>query len=214
MDRVVERFRRIDLLLPMYASQNFEYFENRSTDFPYETHRQNLENVIRIGPRWVVPGSAGFRFCDDQAWLYNFLFPISRERFTGDLRGLGYAGNIQIMNPGDVIEIDGTDIIYHPSASDAAVMVEDDTTKIRFDPTAPVPELADPNPDGWSREELIRTIRPYVLEGMASYARAGYQRSDKVIDFYRQHAARYALGVVYPETPRLAAAPKAVSRRV
>lgn len=197
--QVIERFGRIDLLVAMYASQNFEYFENRSTEFPYETHRENLENVLRIGPRWVVPGSAGFRFCGDHAWLNAFLFPISRERFVADLRTLGYAGFTRIMSPGDVIEIDGSEVIYHPNASDAAVMVEDDTAKIRFDPTAPVPELTDPNPDGRSRDELVRTIRPYILEGMAGYARAGYRLDDKVVGLHRQHAARYALGVVYPE---------------
>lgn len=201
IDRVLQRFRKIDLLLAMYASQNFEYFESRSTEFPYETHRKNLENVIRIEPRWVVPGSAGFRFFGDHAWLNSFLFPISPERFVGDLRGLGYLGNTQIMNPGDVIEIRGAEVAYHPSASDLAITVDDDRAHIRFDPTAPVPELTDPNPEGRPREELARSIRPYVLDGMAGYARAGYRQGDKVVGLYRQRRARYALAVVYPEGP-------------
>lgn len=85
VDAITERFGQMDLLLTMYASQNFEFFESRSTDFPYETHRVNLENVVRIRPRAVVPGSAGFRFAGDQAWLNRFLFPISRARFLADL---------------------------------------------------------------------------------------------------------------------------------
>ena len=47
----------------------------------------------------------------------------------------------------------------------------------------------------------MRTIRPYLLEGMGGYASAGYQRGDRVVGLYRQRAARYALGVVYPEGP-------------
>jgi UDP-MurNAc hydroxylase len=201
IDRVVERFGSVDLLLAMYASQNFEYFETRSTEFPYQTHRLNLENALRIAPRWIVPGSAGFRFCGDQAWVNSFLFPISRERFVGDLQRLGYAGNAQIMNPGDVIEIDGAAITYHPRVSDVAVMIEDDTPKIRFDPTTSVPELTDPNPEGRSREELARIIRPCIREGMASYVRAGYGLGDRVIGLYRDHAVRYVLGIVYPDGP-------------
>ncbi len=197
--RVVERFNRIDLLFAMYASQNFEYFESRSTEFPLETHRQNLENVMRIAPRWVVPGAAGFRFCGDHAWLNAFLFPIDRDRFVADLRRLGFRGGARIMNPGDVVEIEGGEATYHPGASDAAAMVADDTPAIRFNPTAPVPELTDPNPEGRSREELAGSIASFVMQGMAEYARSGYRLDDKVIGLYRRHAARYALGVIFSE---------------
>jgi hypothetical protein len=199
--RVMERFGHIDLLFAMYASQNFEYFESRSIEFPCETHRANLENVMRIAPRWVVPAAAGFRFCGDHAWLNAFLFPIDRDRFVTDLRRLGFRGRAQIANPGDVIEIEGGEAAYRPGASDAAVMVEDDTSAIRFDPTAPVPELKDPNPDGRSRDQLAGSIKSFVLEGMAEYARSGYRLDDRVIGLYRQHAARYALGIVFPEGP-------------
>lgn len=199
IDRIRGRFGRVDLQIAMYASQNFEYFENRSTEFPYEIHRQNLENAIRIGARRVVPGSAGFRFCGDHAWLNAFLFPISRERFVGDLRRLAFPGGTFVMNPGDVIELDRAGCVQRAGGSEAAVMEKDDTARIRFDPTASVPELVDPNPDGCRREELEETVRSFVMGGMASYARSGYRQSDKVIDLYRQHAVRYALGVVYPE---------------
>jgi hypothetical protein len=82
---VLERFGRLDLLFAMYASQNFEFFESQSPNFPFETHRENLENILKIRPRMVAPGSAGFRFCADHAWLNAFLFPISAERFLAHL---------------------------------------------------------------------------------------------------------------------------------
>jgi hypothetical protein len=196
---VVGRFGGIDLLFAMYASQNFEYFDNRSTEFPYEIHRQNLENAMRIAPRWVVPGAAGFRFCGDHAWLNHFLFPISRERFIADLKRLGFGGEIRMMNPGDVIELDRGRASYLPAASEIAVTVQDDTAALRFDPTAPVPDLVDPNPEGWSRAELERIIDRFVMEGMALYTRSGYATGDRVIDLYRQRAAHYALGIVFAE---------------
>jgi hypothetical protein len=105
--RVRERFGRVNLLFAMYASQNFEFFESWTTTFPFEDHQRNLENVLRIHPRMVAPGAAGFRFCGDHAWLNAFLFPISRERFVTDLKRLDPDISTQIMNPGDVFEIDG-----------------------------------------------------------------------------------------------------------
>ena len=198
IDAVKERFADIDLLFAMYASQNFEYFENRSTEFPYEIHRQNLENVMRIAPRSVVPGAAGFRFCGNHAWLNRFLFPISRERFVGDLKRLGFRGDAQIMNPGDSVEIEGGRVSYQPGASDAAVTVEDDTPSLRFDPTAAVPDLTDPNPEGRTGAELKSIIDPFVIEGMAAYAGSG-DAGDRVIDLYRRHGVHYALGIVFAD---------------
>src|SRR5256885_11170632 len=113
-------FRRVlfrsDLLFAMYASQNFEFFESLTTRFPTETHQQNLEAVVRIGPRTVVPASAGFRFCGVHEWLNAFLFPISRARFVDDLGQLSPQTGTIVMKPGDVIDIDGEHIRHRPAA--------------------------------------------------------------------------------------------------
>ncbi len=198
IDAVKQRFGRIDLFFAMYASQNFDYFERRSLEFPYETHQQNLANVIRIDPRTVAPGAAGFRFCDAHAWLNPFLFPISRRRFAEDLERLRFRGAIAIMNPGDVFDIASGRIAHRPGASAIAAMEEDDSAAIDFDPTAPVPALSDPNPDGWSKHALHRVIAP-LIEGLASYARDGGTGADKVISLYRRHGAAYALAIVFPD---------------
>jgi hypothetical protein len=200
IDAVIEQVGGIDLLFAMYASQNFEYFDNRSAEFPYEIHRENLAHVMQIAPRSVVPGAAGFRFCGSHAWLNRFLFPISRELFVADLKRLGFAGGTQIMNPGDIIEIDHGGATYLRGASQVAIMVEDDTAALRFDPTGSVPDLTDPNPEGCSRAELERIIGPF-MEGMAAYARSGHGTGDKVTGLYRRFAARYALGIVFAEGP-------------
>jgi hypothetical protein len=198
IDAVKQRFGRIDLLFAMYASQNFDYFDRRSVEFPYETHRQNLANVIRIDPRAVAPAAAGFRFCGAHAWLNPFLFPISRRRFAEDLERLSFRGAVAIMNPGDVFDIASGRIVHRPGTSAIAVMEEDDSAAIDFDPTAPVPALNDPNPDSWSKHAIRRIIDP-LIEGLASYAQAGGNGADKVISLYRRHGAAYALAIVFPD---------------
>ena len=199
VEAVKYRFGTIDLLFAMYASQNFEYFEGRSTEFPHETHRENLEIALRIDPRMATPGSAGFRFAADRAWLNSFVFPISRERFVADLSKLGFCGTTQIMNPGDVFNINGGNVAHLPGASAVAELIADDTNKIRFDPTAPVPDLLDPNPDGASRASLVEIIDSFIAEGINAYARAGYQNDDRLIGLYRGHRVRYAIAVVLPD---------------
>ena len=194
---VRQRFGRIDLLFAMYASQNFDYFDRRTVEFPFETHRQNLANVMRIDPCTVAPGAAGFRFCGAHAWLNPFLFPLSRRRFAEDLQRLSFGGAIAIMNPGDVFDIAPGRVVHRSGASAIAVMDEDDSAAIDFDPTAPVPALSDPNPDGRPRQALRRVIDP-LIAGLADYVRAGGD-ADKVISLYRRHGAIYTLSVIFPD---------------
>jgi len=197
---ITERFGRVDLLVAMYACQNFEFFESRSTIFPFEDHRQNLENVFRIHPRLVSPGSAGFRFCGDHAWLNAFLFPISRERFVSDLHQLDPGIATQIMNPGDVFEMTADLVRFHPGASEIAVMTEDDTASVRFDPTASIPDLRDPNPDGYSEEHLTQVTARFVTEGMATFVREGYPKKEKIVSLYRQNRVHYSIAIVFPDS--------------
>ena len=183
----------------MYASQNFEFIESRTTTFPFDNHRQNLESVLSIRPRVVVPGSAGFRFSGDHEWLNAFLFPISRERFAADFNQLDPSIATHIVNPGDISELCDGRVSYHPQASQTAVTTEDDTSQIRFDPTAPIPALSDPNPDGYSSTLLTEVTERFVTQGLRTFVRDGYQSRKTIVTQYRELRASYAIVVVFPD---------------
>ena len=87
-------------------------------------------------------------------WTNAFLFPISGERFRSELQRLvpGHASAEE--HPGDVFEVSRGAVTRRAGASSVATMVEDDTDRIIFDPTAPVPPLTDPNCDGYTPEIL------------------------------------------------------------
>ena len=195
IDAVLGRFGRIDLLFARYASQNFDFFESRSTEFPVEEHRQNLESVLRIRPRLVAPASAGFRFCGSHEWLNAFLFPMSAERFVADLERLDASVSSAIIMPGDVFEITPDGVAHRAGASAIGVTEEDDRARIRFDPTAPIPELRDPNPDGYSMERLAAVTELFVRDGVGGFLDGGHE----IVLRYRALAASYAVGIVFPD---------------
>jgi L-ascorbate metabolism protein UlaG (beta-lactamase superfamily) len=190
------RFGAPDVLLAMHASQNFEFFESLSAVFPFQTHARNLETAMRIGPRVVVPASAGFRFCGEHEWLNAFLFPISRDRFATDLRRLMPDLDVTLMDPGDVLEVGDGEVEHHRAASSVARTESDDTARLRFDPSATVPALVDSNPDGYSTDQLERAVTE-VEHDIGRWAMSS--RRDTVVDAYTRHGVRYRIGVVFPD---------------
>lgn len=198
IDSVRERAGKIDLLFAMHASQNFDFFQSRATGFPYASHEMNLSTVARIAPTMVVPGAAGFRFCGPAEWANPFLFPISRERFLRDLKELAPSIDASIGNPGDVFEVSGGKVTRRPAAARFASMVEDDTAMLRFDPSAPLPPLTDPNPPGYMRQRIELAVEQ-VFEGLSSFVARAYSEADAVVDSYRDLHATYSVRVVFPE---------------
>jgi L-ascorbate metabolism protein UlaG (beta-lactamase superfamily) len=199
MPETLKQSGNIDLLFAMYASQNFNFFESRGTGFPHKMHEMNLNTVMAIKPNMAVPGSAGFRFAGaGMEWCNAFLFPMARERFVADLARLAPNIPTRIANPGDVFVVDGGKIEHRPAASSMAKMIEDDTDKLRFDPTAPIPKLEDPNPGGFSSERLAAGVED-CLEGFSRFVRDAYSAGDPVLDVYRRLRATYAVGVVFPD---------------
>jgi hypothetical protein len=190
---------QIDLLFAMYASQNFGFFESKPVGFPVQMHQMNLQNVVAIAPGVVVPGSAGFCFRGPMAWCNSFLFPISRERFVADLAQLAPDIKSCIANPGDVFELDRGTVRHLPGASPVASLLAEDTSRLRFDPTAAVPPLSDPNAEHYSAEQL-RQAAEVCLQGLGEFVLAAYRAGDPVVEEYRRLGASYAVGVVFPES--------------
>jgi len=191
----------IDLLFAMYASQNFDFFASRETSFPHQMHAMNLDNVMAIRPRMTVPGSAGFRFAGTgMEWCNAFLFPMSRERFIADLAHVAPSLETRLANPGDVFEIAGGAVKHHVAASPIARTLEDDTRLLRFDPTASIPPLQDPNPGRLSLQHLRAGVED-CLTGFVQFARTAYASADPVVDEYRRLRATYAVGVVFDGSP-------------
>lgn len=188
----------IDLLFAMHASQNFGFFQDRSTGFPHASHKINLATVLSIKSRLTVPGAAGFCFAGEIEWCNAFLFPVSREQFVADLRTLEPNLATAIANPGDVFEIDAGTVQHRAGASEVARMLEDDTWRLRFDPTAAVPALKDTNPDQYSGEQL-RSEVSNVISGLETQLRSSYGGAEKLVALFRELAASYAIEVVFPD---------------
>ncbi len=196
---VRRRYGRVDLLFAMYASQNFDFFDSLGSEFPRETHRQNLESALRIAPRLLVPASAGFRFADEHSWLNPFLFPVSRERFAEDLRALDAGFSVALLDPGDQVILGGGDPRVARAASSIAKTLDRSTNAIRFDPTAPIPPLRDPNPELLMPSEMRETIASFLDTQLLPHCAAALSQPRTLAARYRDEGVVYGIEVIFPD---------------
>jgi hypothetical protein len=195
---VKRRYGRVDLLFAMYASQNFDFFDSLESEFPCEIHRRNLENALAIAPCLLVPASAGFRFAGEHAWLNPFLFPVSRERWAEDLRALDDAISVALLDPGDQVVLTGGVPRVARGASPIASTLDASTTAIRFDPTAPIPPLRDPNPRGLRPSEMRETITSFLEKELLPHCVGALGQPDSLAARYRREGVVYGIEVIFP----------------
>src|SRR5215831_3115513 len=185
---------QLDVHLAMYASQNFHLFESKREQTA-ALHGINLHTACLLAARCVVPAAAGFRFTDDLAWLNRHVFPISRTRFVDDLRQLNPALCTAELNPGDTLVIERGDITVHRQATDFVTMIEDDTHRIAYDASAPIPPLYDPNPAGYGLQGLHEFAQGVLEIGLPQYLVRGIATGDHVVTQYLQYSVVYQVDV-------------------
>jgi UDP-MurNAc hydroxylase len=196
---VRRRYGGVDLLFAMYASQNFDFFDSLESEFPRETHGRDLESAVRIGPRLLVPASAGFRFAGEHSWLNPFLFPVSRERFAEDLRALDTGISVALLDPGHQVILGRGAPRLAQAASSIAKTLESGTGAIRFDPTAPIPPLRDLNPERLMPSEMRETIASLLEKQLLPHCAEALGQPRTLAARYREERAVYGIEVFFPE---------------
>lgn len=203
----VERLRQevgpVDVHLAMYASQHFGFFESQQ-QHTAALHAVNLNTVRQLNARCVIPASAGFRFTDELAWLNAHVFPISRERFLADLGALQPAQQSALVNPADTVVLTKAGIDILPQVAPYVTLLEEDTWRLAYDPSAPVPPLHDANPAGYGLQGLQEFAQGVLEVGLTQYLHRGCASgTDPVVQQYLAHAVVYQVEVVFPDAARL-----------
>jgi L-ascorbate metabolism protein UlaG (beta-lactamase superfamily) len=197
ISRLRTEFGQLDVHIAMFASQDFNVFHNKPNSIS-RAHTRNLDAAITLGAKVVVPGSAGFRFVDELGWLNQYVFPIERQRFADDLRRLQPETTVETINPGDVMEIEGGEVTVHRQASPFVHMTADDTDRLRYDPTSPVPELADRNAPEYPLDALHSYIEQLMESSFVQYLDTMLNADGPVTEYLECNAV-YRVEVVFPD---------------
>ena len=115
---------------------NFNHHKN--LNLPFDEYRSFLKVVGALKPKFVVPGSASFRYRDELSFLNHYSFPTTSEQFLSDLAI--FCPDIQSSTflSGDIAYISKNGVTIERQASDFVKLKEDDSNKIVFKPVMEV----------------------------------------------------------------------------
>jgi len=118
---------------------NFSF--HNTIELPMEEYSSFLKVAGACRPKFVVPGSAGFRYRDEFEFLNQYSFPTTQEQFLRDLKEFCPEINSSSFYPGDVATITKEGVRISSSSSDFIKIKENDGHKIEFKPVLEVPPI-------------------------------------------------------------------------
>ena len=118
---------------------NFNF--HNTVELPMEEYSSFLKVAGACRPKFVVPGSAGFRYRDEFKFLNQYSFPTTQEQFLRDLKSFCPEINSSSFYPGDVANITKEGVQISRGSSDFIKIKEDDGHQIEFKPVLEVPPI-------------------------------------------------------------------------
>jgi hypothetical protein len=115
---------------------NFNH--HKSLNLPFDEYCSFLKVAGALMPKFVVPGSASFRYRDELSFLNHYSFPTTSEQFLSDLSIFCSDIKSSTFLSGDIAYISKDGVKIERQASDFVALKEDDSNKIVFKPVMEV----------------------------------------------------------------------------
>jgi len=141
---------------------NFSF--HQSLNLPFEEYNSYLQVVKALSPKFSVPGSAGFRYRDEYAFLNQYSFPSTQEQFLMDLAEFCPEVKTETFFPGDVAEISPGGVDLQRQASDFVSTIENDSYLLEFKPVAEVSPIRTLTKDSEQHKLEMNAVIQFVEE--------------------------------------------------
>lgn len=163
VDHIVKSFGKLDLVHSRFVpllEGNFSY--NKPCSLPFDEYCSFLNIIKTLAPKFVVPGSAAFRYRDEIGFLNHYSFPTTQKQFLRDLASFcpGVAGG-EFLN-GDLAHVTPEGVRIEPNGSDFIRRAEDDSHLAAFKPVMEVPPIRTRTRDLTLHEKEMQVIRNFL----------------------------------------------------
>ena len=163
IDHIKQLYGGVDLahsrFLPLLEG-NFTY--HKPVTLPFDEYCSFLNAMRALAPKFVVPGSAAFRYRDEFAFMNHYTFPTTQEQFLGDLSEFCPEIQSSTFLSGDVAHISPSGVRVESQGSDFVRTVEDDSYRVAFKPVLEVSPIRTQTADPAQHEQEMNAIRDFI----------------------------------------------------
>ncbi len=160
---ICELYGQIDMahgrFVPLLEG-NFAY--NKPFVLPFNEYCSFLNVMKALNPKFVVPGSAAFRYRDEFSYLNAYTFPTTQEQYLRDLKAFCPEVECGMYLSGDVAHIETSGVRIEKQSSDFVRVREDDSQRVVFKPVMEVPPIRTQTTDPKQYEQEMTAIRNFV----------------------------------------------------
>ena len=135
---------------------------NKPLTLPISEYCTFLNIVKALNPRFVVPGSAAFRYRDELLFMNQVSFPITQDQFLRDLEAFCPEVPKAPFFPGDIAHISKEIIEIKKQSSDFVQVREDDSHLITFKPHAYVPVITTQTTDPKEYKREMQVVDDFI----------------------------------------------------
>lgn len=163
VDEIKRRSGHVDLahtrFLPLLEG-TFNY--HKSVNLPYDEYCSFLNVVRALAPRFVVPGSAAFRYRNEFDFLNQYSFPTTQQQYLRDLKAFCPDIESSVFLNGDVVHISSDIVRVESQGRDFVKMQEDDSHRVIFKPVLEVAPIRTQTADADEHEREQKVVRDFV----------------------------------------------------
>ena len=138
------------------------FTHHKTLAIPFEEYSSFLKVAGALKPKFIVPGSAAFRYRDEMNFLNRYSFPTTPEQFLADLAAFCPDVKTSTFYPGDIACISSEGVRIDRQSSDFVRVLNDDSDKITFKPVMEVTPIISKISDSGSSSNEIQIIEEFI----------------------------------------------------
>jgi len=138
------------------------FTHHKTLAIPFEEYSSFLKVAGALKPKFIVPGSAAFRYRDELAFLNRYSFPTTPQQFLEDLKEFCPDIKTSAFNSGDIAFISKEGVRIDKQSSDFVRILDDDSNKIIFKPVMEVKPIISIASDSESNSKEMQIIEEFI----------------------------------------------------
>ncbi len=138
------------------------FTHHKTLAIPFDEYSSFLKVAGALKPKFIVPGSAAFRYRDEFHYLNRYSFPTTPEQFLDDLEAFCPDIKTSTFYPGDIAYISKDGVVIDKQSSDFVRVLKDDSEKVTFKPVMEVMPIASILNDSESDSSQMKMLEKYI----------------------------------------------------